>query len=157
MKQSVMLTITSLLTLLFISFHHADDIVRGFAPGNFSDLIPIVFMVIWLFGSKLVLDERRSGYILILILSFLASGLPVIHMRGAGIAGGRIATPCSLFLRLDTHHDRRDLALLRPTSSARAVEPATQSTQTGWRLAQDQNNSASWIEPVPLAERAGMK
>jgi hypothetical protein len=86
-----MLTITSLLTLLFLSFHHADDVVRGFAPGKFSNLIPIVFMVIWLYGSKLVLDERRSGYILILILSFLASGIPVIHMRGAGIAGGRIA------------------------------------------------------------------
>jgi hypothetical protein len=91
MKQSVMLTITSLLTLLFVSFHHADDVVRGFAPGKFSNLIPIVFMVIWLYGSKLVLDERRSGYILILVLSFLASGLPVVHMRGAGIAGGRIA------------------------------------------------------------------
>jgi hypothetical protein len=91
MKQSVMLTITSLLTLLFLSFHHADDVVRGFAPGKFSNLIPIVFMVIWLYGSKLVLDERRSGYILILVLSLLASGVPVIHMQGAGIAGGRIA------------------------------------------------------------------
>jgi len=91
MKQSVMLTITSLLTLLFLTFHHADDVVRGFAPGKFSNLIPIVFMVIWLYGSKLVLDERRSGYILILVLSLLASGVPVIHMQGAGIAGGRIA------------------------------------------------------------------
>jgi len=91
MKQSVMLTITSLLTLLFLSFHHADDVVRGFAPGKFSNLIPIVFMVIWLFGSRLVLEERRSGYILILILCLLASGIPVIHMQGAGIAGGRIA------------------------------------------------------------------
>jgi len=91
MKQSVMLTITSLLTLLFLTFHHADDVVRGFAPGKFSNLIPIVFMVIWLYGSKLVLDERRSGYILILVLSLLASGVPVVHMQGAGIAGGRIA------------------------------------------------------------------
>jgi hypothetical protein len=86
-----MLTITSLLTLLFLTFHHADDVVRGFAPGKFSNLIPIVFMVIWLYGSKLVLDERRSGYILILVLSLLASGVPVVHMQGAGIAGGRIA------------------------------------------------------------------
>jgi len=91
MKQSVMLTITSLLTLLFLSFHHADDVVRGFAPGKFSNLIPIVFMVIWLYGTKLVLDERRSGYILILVLCLLASGIPVVHMQGAGIAGGRIA------------------------------------------------------------------
>ena len=91
MKHSVLLSITSLLSLLFLSFHHADDVVRGFAPGKFSNLIPIVFFVIWLYGSKLVLDERRSGYILILVLCLLASGIPVVHMQGAGIAGGRIA------------------------------------------------------------------
>src|SRR6185503_15507652 len=97
MKQSVMLTITSLLTLLFLSFHHADDVVRGFVPGKFTNLVPIVFMVIWLYGSKLVLDERRSGYILILILSVLLSGIPLVHMTGAGVAGGRIASSHGAF------------------------------------------------------------
>jgi len=97
MKQSVMLTITSLLTLLFVSLHHADDVVRGYAPGKFSNLIPIVVLAIWLYGSKLVLDERRSGYILILVLSFLVSGIPVVHMTGAGVAGGRIANSHGAF------------------------------------------------------------
>src|SRR6185295_4987107 len=91
MKQSLLLTITSLLSILFMSFHHADDVVRGFAPGKFSNLIPIVFIVFWLYVTLLVFEERRSGYIIILILSLLASGLPVIHMRGAGMAGGWIA------------------------------------------------------------------
>ncbi len=82
-----MLTITSLLSLLFTSFHHADDVVRGMAPGRFSNLIPVVFLLVWLYGT-LVLAGRRSGYVIILVASFLASGLPVVHMRGSGLVGG---------------------------------------------------------------------
>lgn len=91
MKQNILLAITSLLSMLFLSFHHADDVVRGFAPGKFSNLIPVVFLAFWLYATTLVLEGRRSGYIIILILSLLGSGIPVIHMRGAGISGGRIA------------------------------------------------------------------
>jgi hypothetical protein len=97
MKQSVLLAITSLLSLLFLSFHHADDVVRGFAPGKFSNLIPILFMVVWLYAAMLVIEERRAGYILILILALLGSGIPVVHMRGAGVAGGRIANSSGAF------------------------------------------------------------
>ena len=91
MKQSLLLTVTSLVSLLFLSFHHADDVVRGFAPVKFSNLIVIVFMVIWLYVTTLVYAERRAGYILILVLSLLASGVPVIHMTRAGLSGGRLA------------------------------------------------------------------
>ena len=97
MKQSVLLSVSSLLTLIFLSLHHADDVVRGFAPGKFSNLIPIFFMVFWLWVTTLVLAERRSGYILILILCLLASGIPVSHMQGPGIAGGRIANSHGAF------------------------------------------------------------
>ena len=97
MKQSVLLTITSLLTLLFLSLHHADDVVRGFAPGKFSNLIVIVFMVVWLYSTTLVMAERRSGYILILVLCLLGAGIPVIHMTGAGMSGGRIANSRGAF------------------------------------------------------------
>jgi hypothetical protein len=89
-KQSTLLSISSLLSLLFLSFHHADDVVRGFAPGKYTNLIPIIFLAIWLYGTMLVFYERRSGYILILILSFLAWGVPVIHMTRAGMASPRI-------------------------------------------------------------------
>lgn len=89
MKNNVMLTITSLLSILFTSFHHSDDVVRGMAPGGFSNLIPVIFMLVWLYGT-LALAGRRSGYIIILVLSLLASGLPVIHMRGSGLIGGMV-------------------------------------------------------------------
>lgn len=97
MKQNVLLTISSLLSLIFLSFHHADDVVRGFAPGRFSNLVPIFVFVFWLWVTTLVYAERRSGYILILILSLLTFGVPVIHMTGAGMAGGRIANSHGAF------------------------------------------------------------
>ena len=87
MKQNLMLTIMSLLSILFISFHHADDVVRGMAPGKFSNLVPVFFLLVWLYGT-LVLAGRRAGYIIILVGSFLASGIPVVHMRGAGVGFG---------------------------------------------------------------------
>ena len=67
----VPLTITSVRSILFTTFHLTDDIVRGMFPGSFA-----VFPV--------VLVERRSGCVIILVMSLLASGLPVIHMRGSG-------------------------------------------------------------------------
>jgi hypothetical protein len=91
MKRSVLLTITSLLSILFTSFHHADDVVRGMAPGRFSNLVPVLFLLVWLYGT-LALAERRSGYVILLLASLLASGLPVIHMRGSGLVGGKISS-----------------------------------------------------------------
>src|SRR6185369_15215368 len=95
MKGNVMLTITSLLSILLTSFHHVDDVVRGMAPGRFSNLIPVLVLLVWLYAT-LVLAGRRSGYIIILVASLLVSGLPVIHMRGSGLVGG-IAKPSGDF------------------------------------------------------------
>jgi hypothetical protein len=96
MKHNLILTITSLLSILFTSFHHADDVVRGMAPGKFSNLVPIIFLLVWLYGT-LALAGRRSGYIIILAASLIASGLPVVHMSGSGLAGGRIANSSGAF------------------------------------------------------------
>src|SRR5262245_38912777 len=87
MKQNLMLTVTSLLSILLGTFHLADDIDRGMSPGGLSNLLAVVICVVWLYGT-LVLAGRRSGYIIILILSLLLMGVPVIHMRGVGIGFG---------------------------------------------------------------------
>jgi hypothetical protein len=92
-----MLTIASLLSILFFSFHHADDVVRGMAPGGLSNLVPVIFLVIWLYGTTLVLAERRSGYIIILVVSLLGSGIPAIHMTGSGFVGGDITNTSGAF------------------------------------------------------------
>ena len=95
MKRDVMLTIASLLSILLVTFHVADDIVRGMEPGRLSDLIVVPILVVWLYGT-LVLAERRSGYVIILLGSLLGLLVPVIHMKGAGV-GGTIAKSSGAF------------------------------------------------------------
>ena len=87
MKHNVILTIASLLSILFGLFHLADDIDRGMSPGGLPNLIGVVICVVWLYGT-LVLAERRSGYIIILVASLLLLGIPVIHLRGVGVGFG---------------------------------------------------------------------
>jgi hypothetical protein len=87
MKQNVMLTITSLLSILLGTVHLADDINRGMSPGGLLNLFAVVIFVVWLYGT-LVLAERRSGYVIILVASLLLLVIPVIHMRGVGVGFG---------------------------------------------------------------------
>jgi len=87
MKNSVMLTITSLLLVLFLTFHLAHDIVRGFEPGGLSNLVGGVLITVVLLFGILVLAERRSGYIIMLLGSLFSLVVPYIHMRGKGVGG----------------------------------------------------------------------
>jgi len=96
MKQNLMLTIASLLSILFMTFHLADDIVRGMEPGGVKNLSGVLILVVWLYGT-LGLAERRSGYVIILLGSILGSGVPVLHMMGAGLVGGKIANSSGVF------------------------------------------------------------
>jgi hypothetical protein len=85
MKHSVMLSIASLLSVLFLTFHLADDIVRGFEPGGLSNLVGgVLITVVWLYGA-LALAERRSGYIIMFLGSLFSLVVPVIHMKGRGV------------------------------------------------------------------------
>ena len=90
MKPNVMLTITSLLSILFLTFHLSDEIARGMERGGLNMLIPVLILVVWLYGA-LVLAGRRSGYIIMLLGSIVGAGIPMLHMAGKGLAGGRIA------------------------------------------------------------------
>jgi|SRR6185503_3851177 len=96
MNRNVMLTITSLLSILLLTFHLSDDIVRGFEPGGPRNITGVVMIVILLYGT-LVLAGRRSGYIIILLGSILAAGVPVIHMTGAGMVGSRVVNSGRVF------------------------------------------------------------
>jgi len=95
MKHNVMLTIASLLSILFMTFHLTDDIIRGMASGQVSNLFGVLILVVWLYGT-LLLAERRSGYVIILLGSLLGLLVPVIHMKGAGV-GGAIAKSSGAF------------------------------------------------------------
>jgi riboflavin transporter FmnP len=89
MKNNAVLVIASLLSILFMTLHMADDIVRGMEPGTLFDLILVPVLAVWLYGT-LALIERRSGLVIVLVASLLGLIVPVIHMKGAGV-GGAIA------------------------------------------------------------------
>jgi hypothetical protein len=97
MKENNLLVITSLLLVLLFTFHLTDDIVRGFEKGGLSSLIAVPIVVVWLYGA-LLLAERRSGYVILLLGSLLGVVVPVIHMMGKGVgAGSRVANSSGSF------------------------------------------------------------
>jgi hypothetical protein len=81
MKENAILVATSLLSLLLLTLHITDDIVRGISKAESSNTALIV-LVIFLCGP-LVLAERRAGHVIMLLVGLFAAGMPVIHMRGA--------------------------------------------------------------------------
>ena len=96
MKSSVMLPISSLLSILLLMFHLSDEIAHGVEPGGVKNITGVLILVVWLCGT-LLLAERRSGYVIILLGSLLGSGVPVLHMMGAGLVGGKIAASGGAF------------------------------------------------------------
>src|SRR5215218_9811803 len=82
MKPNALLTITSLLSILLMTLHVTDDIVRGLSPAAAENVGGVVIFVVWLVGT-LSLGERRSGYIIMLLGGIFAAAMPVLHMRGA--------------------------------------------------------------------------
>ena len=86
-----------MLSILLFTLHLSDDIVRGFEPGGFKQTSGILIAVLWLYGT-LMLSGRRSGYIIILLGSLLGSLMPLAHMRGAGLVGGRVAGSSGMLL-----------------------------------------------------------
>jgi len=90
------LTIASLIAMLFFSFHWACDIVYGMAPGGTAALYGIVILVVWLYGT-VVLRDRRSGVVIMLFAGVLGVVALVLHLRGAGLVGGRMAHANGVF------------------------------------------------------------
>ncbi|HEY6118923.1 MAG TPA: hypothetical protein VIV66_03140 [Pyrinomonadaceae bacterium] len=85
MKPNVMLSIASMLSILLLTFHMADDIVYGFEPGGLANLVAVVLIsVVWLYGA-LMLSDRRSGYIIMLLGSLSSLLVPYVHMKGKGV------------------------------------------------------------------------
>ena len=84
MKPYVLLTTASMLSILLCTFHLTDDIVHGWEPGTLGNLYALPIFVVWLYGT-LLLRDRPSGYIIMLLGSLVSLGVPAIHMSGRGI------------------------------------------------------------------------
>ena len=107
MKHNLMLTISSLLTILFMTLHLTSDTIHakvGTPEAGGSTLVAVPVLALWLYGT-LVLAERRSGYIIMLVGSLLGLAMPVIHVMGAGgVFRGEIAKSSPAFLFVWTLH-----------------------------------------------------
>ncbi|HEX5273645.1 MAG TPA: hypothetical protein VFW34_00020 [Candidatus Rubrimentiphilum sp.] len=101
------ITITSLLAILFLTFHLTDDTLHaklGTAEAGGSTLVAVPILVVWLYGT-LMLAGRRSGYVIMLIGSLLGLLVPIVHVVGAGgVFHGELAKSSGDFLFVWTLH-----------------------------------------------------
>jgi len=84
MKHSVLLTLTSLLSALLFTLHVADDIARGIDSAGPQNIFGVLILGVWLYAA-LVLAERRSGCVLLMLGAILGLGVVVLHTNGARI------------------------------------------------------------------------
>jgi len=80
MKHNAILVVTSLLSILLLTLHITDDIVRGISQAESSN-IALLVLVLFLYG-KLALADRRSGHVIMLLVGLFSAAMPVMHMRG---------------------------------------------------------------------------
>jgi hypothetical protein len=81
MKENAIVVVTSLLSIVLLTLHVTDDIVRGISKAEPSKTALLILAVL-LYGT-LVLAERRSGHVIMLLVGLFAAAMPVLHMRGA--------------------------------------------------------------------------
>ena len=84
------LIVTSLLSVLLFTLHWSDEISRGIESGTVSSSGGFAILFVWLYAT-LVLSDRRWGLAIVLLGALMASGVPILHMTGAGLVGKRIA------------------------------------------------------------------
>jgi len=96
-RQSTLLTVTSLLTILFLTIHLTSDFLHD--AGELSlplVLIAALILTVLLWGT-LVLAERRTGHVIMLLGSLFALGMPVIHLKRATGVADALARPDAFF------------------------------------------------------------
>jgi hypothetical protein len=107
MKPNLMLPIASLLLILLMTLHLTSDTTHartGTPEAGGSTLVAVPVLALWLYGT-LLLPERRSGHIIMLLGSLIGIGMPVAHaMSPAGFFHGAIARSSPAFLFVWTLH-----------------------------------------------------
>jgi len=87
-KQSTLLTVTSLLSILFLSLHLTSDFLHDAGELSLRMLLIAALILVALLYGTLVLAERRSGHVIMLLGALAALGMPVLHLMTArGVAG----------------------------------------------------------------------
>lgn len=93
MKHKVTLTITSLLSILFLSLHLTSDFLHNAGELSLTGVLVSALILVFLLYGTLVLAERRSGHVIMLLGALVALGMPVIHLMSARGVASAIARP----------------------------------------------------------------
>jgi hypothetical protein len=80
MKQNNLLSVTSILSVLLLALHISQDIVFGFDPAGLNHLVGVAILVVVVCGAVL-LRERLSGKVIMLLGGLMAAGMLPLHMR----------------------------------------------------------------------------
>ncbi len=126
MKPRDLLTVLSLIAMLLLSIHIADDYVHGFDRSVVNSPYPILIFVVW--ASGVLLRDRLIGRIIILLGGVAAVGMPVIHLNGRGYgpeflnAGGALRFIWTLYA-LGTVGCLIIILAIREMATTRSVSP----------------------------------
>ena len=98
MNEDKLLSRTSLLTLLLVTIHLAYDTVYGKDGMSLLGLLAVMLVsAVWLYAA-LLLGERTSGRVLMLLFALLGVLVSVLHaMAPGGVMGGHIAQSAGAF------------------------------------------------------------
>jgi hypothetical protein len=80
MKQRDLLSVTSILSVLLLALHISQDIVFGFDPAGLHHLFGVAILLVVVCGAVLM-AERRSGEVIMLLGGVIAAGMLPLHMR----------------------------------------------------------------------------
>jgi hypothetical protein len=80
MKQSDLLSVTSILSVLLLALHISQDIVFGFDRAGLNHLVGVAILLVVVCGAVL-LRERRSGKVIMLLGGVMAAAMLPLHMR----------------------------------------------------------------------------
>ena len=131
MKDNVMITISSLLSIILTTFHVTSDMALGIdKPGLGIVFILAPILVVFLYGT-LLLAGRRSGYIIILLGSLLGLAVAYLHLGSARIGERAIASGGFFFIWT---------LVAMSTSSLFSIVLAAQGL---WRLQRDKPSSSA--------------
>src|SRR6185436_19911856 len=80
MKQSDLLSMTSMLSVLLLTLHISQDIVFGFDRAGLNHLVGIAILLVIVCGA-VQLRERTLGKVIMLLGGLMAAGMLPLHMR----------------------------------------------------------------------------
>ena len=80
MKPGDLLSVTSILSVFLLALHISQDIVFGMDRAGLNHLVGVAILLIIVCGAVL-LRERKSGQVIMLLGGVMAAGMLPLHMR----------------------------------------------------------------------------